>query len=91
MKHGTLVRHRAKPEWGVGIALDDSNDGKCCIQFDEHGVVTLKLAVAGRDLEELGPDEVAAYVAARRPTRRRRDGGGSPAREIRERARRRRR
>lgn len=67
MEKGTHVRHRAKPEWGVGIALDDSNGGKCRIQFEGYGVVTLDLAAAGRNLEELGPDEVTAHVAAHRP------------------------
>ena len=61
MEKGTHVRHRARPEWGVGIAIDDPSDGKCQIHFESHGRVTLSLDVAGHYLEELGPDEVAAH------------------------------
>ena len=64
MEKGTHVRHRARPEWGVGVALDDPIGGKCNIQFENRGLVNLNLDTAGHNLEELGPDEVAAHAAA---------------------------
>jgi len=61
---GARVRHRSKPEWGVGLVLDDAAQGKCRIQFEHRGVVMLSLEVVGNNLEVLSPDEVAAHEAA---------------------------
>jgi hypothetical protein len=64
MQQGTHVRHRVKPEWGVGVARENASGGKCRIQFEGYGIVTLDLAAARHHLDELSPEDVAAHLAA---------------------------
>jgi hypothetical protein len=49
MEPGDFVRHRARPEWGVGQVLLRTDD-QVHIRFT-HAVVRLKLPVAGIHLE----------------------------------------
>ena len=64
-----FVRHRAKPEWGVGRIID-SNAETIRIQFP-HGIVTLKTAIAEKHLEEVTADDVGREQKSRAaPTKR---------------------
>lgn len=61
MDQGDFLRHRARPEWGIGQVvrrLDDRLD----VQF-AHGLVALKLSVAAAYLERVSKSEAAAARA----------------------------
>jgi hypothetical protein len=58
MEQGNYLRHRARPEWGIGqvlLRVDDRID----VQF-AHGVVGLKLSVAAPLLEQVSTAEARA-------------------------------
>ena len=62
MDQGDFLRHRARPEWGIGQVLVKSDD-RLDVQFN-HGLVPLKLSVASAYLERVSKAEaVAAGVA----------------------------
>jgi hypothetical protein len=52
------VRHRARPQWGLGKVVQQTSD-KVHIQF-AHGLVTLDLKIAGPLLEAISAEEAAA-------------------------------
>lgn len=62
MDQGDFLRHRARPEWGIGQVLVKSDD-RLDVQFS-HGLVPLKLSVANAYIERVSKAEaVAAGVA----------------------------
>jgi hypothetical protein len=61
MAKGDFVRHRARPEWGIGQVLVRTED-RIDVQF-AHGLVPLKLSVAGPLLESVSASEAAAAGA----------------------------
>jgi hypothetical protein len=62
MDQGDFIRHRARPEWGIGQVLLKADD-RIEVQFT-HGLVPLKLSVASAYLERVSKAEaVAAGVA----------------------------
>lgn len=84
MDQGDYIRHRARPEWGIGQVLRRLDD-RIDVQFS-HGLVPLKLSVAAAFIERVSRAEAAAARAAapspdataqptaRRPARKRKDG-----------------
>jgi hypothetical protein len=64
---GDYIRHKVRPEWGIGHILRRSDD-KIDVQF-QHGLVMLKLSVAGGFLEPVSAREAAAAGVAA-PSRR---------------------
>lgn len=56
LKQGDLVRHLARPDWGVGEVLL-VRDHKIKVDF-EHGLVTLDLRYAGPQLESVSSEGV---------------------------------
>lgn len=62
MDQGDFIRHRARPEWGIGQVLRRSDD-RIDVQFP-HGLVPLKLSVASAYLERVSKSEAAAARAA---------------------------
>jgi transcription elongation factor GreA-like protein len=56
MKQGSFVRHRAKPDWGIGRVLLVA--GHYSIEFETRGLIKLDAAVAGSHLEILDEAEV---------------------------------
>jgi hypothetical protein len=67
MAKGDFVRHRARPEWGIGQVLVRTED-RIDVQF-AHGLVPLKLSVAGPLLEAVSASEAAAAGAVTAPRR----------------------
>ncbi len=66
MQRGTFVRHQARPEWGIGIVLEDADaTRRCRIQFEHRPPVTLDLNVAGDNIRALDEHEVPTEAAAR--------------------------
>jgi hypothetical protein len=59
---GDYIRHKVRPEWGIGHILRRSDD-KIDVQF-QHGLVMLKLSVAGSFLEPVSAREAAAAGVA---------------------------
>lgn len=59
---GDYIRHKVRPEWGIGHILRRSDD-KIDVQF-QHGLVMLKLSVAGTFLEPVTAREAAAAGVA---------------------------
>lgn len=55
---GDFIRHKVRPEWGIGHILRRSED-RIDVQF-QHGLVMLKLSVAGNFLEPVTAREAAA-------------------------------
>ena len=58
MKAGDRVKHKVKPEWGVGKVLADPAGGKVTIFFINAGIKTFALAapiVTVQDLEGAHP------------------------------------
>jgi hypothetical protein len=55
---GDFIRHKVRPEWGIGHILRRSED-RIDVQF-QHGLVALKLSVAGTFLEPVTAREAAA-------------------------------
>jgi hypothetical protein len=68
MDEGDFVRHRARPEWGIGQVLRRGDD-RLDVQFP-HGLVPLKMSVAGPLLERVSKSEAAAARASEPPPRR---------------------
>jgi hypothetical protein len=68
MAKGDFVRHRARPEWGIGQVLVRTED-RIDVQF-AHGLVPLKLSVAAPHLESVSASEAAAAGAGTTTTRR---------------------
>jgi transcription elongation factor GreA-like protein len=68
MDEGDFVRHRARPEWGIGQVLRRGDD-RLDVQFP-HGLVALKMSVAAPLLERVSKSEAAAARAAEPPPRR---------------------
>jgi hypothetical protein len=67
MDQGDFIRHRAKPEWGIGQVLLRTED-RIDVQFP-HGLVLLKLSIAGPHIERVSASQAAAartVPAARR-------------------------
>ena len=62
MDQGDFIRHRAKPEWGIGQVLRKADD-RIDVQF-AHGLVPLKLSVASSFIERVSKSEAAAARAA---------------------------
>ena len=62
MDQGDFIRHRARPEWGVGQVLRRQED-RIDVQFP-HGLVPLKLSIASAHLERVSKSEAAAAKAA---------------------------
>lgn len=62
------IRHRARPEWGIGQVLLKSDD-RIEVQF-AHGLVLMKLSVAGPLLEPVSTAEARAAGVAATTTRR---------------------
>lgn len=71
MEQGSFVRHRARPEWGIGRVLLVGTHYN--VQFEGHGLVKLSTAVADSHLEIV--DE--ADVPAEHPLRGGKKSGGS--------------
>jgi hypothetical protein len=67
MAKGDFVRHRARPDWGIGQVLVRTED-RIDVQF-AHGLVPLKLSVAGPLLESVSASEAAAAGAGTTPRR----------------------
>ena len=64
MDQGQFIRHRARPEWGIGQILRRADD-RIDVQF-QHALVTLRLSVAATHLEPVSKSEaVAAGVAVK--------------------------
>lgn len=64
MDQGQFIRHRARPEWGIGQILRRADD-RIDVQF-QHALVTLRLSVAAAHLESVSKSEaVAAGVAVK--------------------------
>jgi hypothetical protein len=55
---GDFIRHKVRPEWGIGHILRRSED-RIDVQF-QHGLVALKLSVAGNFIEPVTAREAAA-------------------------------
>jgi hypothetical protein len=55
---GDFIRHKVRPEWGIGHILRRSED-RIDVQF-QHGLVALKLSVANNFLEPVTAREAAA-------------------------------
>jgi Protein of unknown function (DUF3553) len=55
---GDFIRHKVRPEWGIGHILRRSED-RIDVQF-QHGLVMLKLSVAGNFIEPVTAREAAA-------------------------------
>jgi hypothetical protein len=70
MEQGSFVRHRKKPEWGIGRVLLVASH--YAVEFENRGLVKLAAAFAGSHLEVV--DE--ADVPAQHPLR----GGKRPGR-----------
>lgn len=68
MDEGDFVRHRARPEWGIGQVLRRGDD-RLDVQFP-HGLVALKMSVAAPLLDRVSKSEAAAARAAEPPPRR---------------------
>lgn len=62
MDQGDFLRHRARPEWGIGQVLRRSDD-RIDVQFP-HGLVPLKLSIAAAFLERVSKSEATAARAA---------------------------
>jgi Protein of unknown function (DUF3553) len=58
MKAGTFVRHRARPDWGLGHVLLVSSHYS--IEFESHGLVKLAPALANAHLEVVDEATVPA-------------------------------
>jgi hypothetical protein len=67
MEPGAFVRHRVRPEWGIGQVLLRTDD-QIAVRFP-HAVVRLKLAVAASHLEPVSATD-AATDTVRSTTRR---------------------
>lgn len=67
MDQGDFIRHRARPEWGIGQVLRRTED-RIDVQFP-HGLVPLKLSVAQSHIERVSRSEAAAARAAAGATR----------------------
>jgi Protein of unknown function (DUF3553) len=64
MDQGQFIRHRARPEWGIGQILRRADD-RIDVQF-QHALVTLRLSIAATHLEPVSKSEaVAAGVAVK--------------------------
>ena len=63
MEPGDFVRHRARPEWGVGQVVLRTDD-QIAVRFT-HATVRLKLAIAESHLEAVSA--TAALAPERRP------------------------
>lgn len=68
MDEGDFVKHRARPEWGIGQILRRGDD-RLDVQFP-HGLVALKLSIAAPLLERVSKSEAAAARAAEPAPRR---------------------
>ena len=58
MEQGSFVRHRAKPEWGIGRVLLVANH--YAVEFESRGLVKFAAAVADSHLEVIDQAEVPA-------------------------------
>ena len=58
MNQGDFIRHRARPEWGIGQILVKTDD-RIDVQFG-HGLVALKLSIASAHIEPVSKSEAAA-------------------------------
>jgi hypothetical protein len=58
MDQGQFIRHRARPEWGIGQILRRADD-RIDVQF-QHGLVTLRLSIAANHLEPVSKSEAVA-------------------------------
>ena len=64
MDQGQFIRHRARPEWGIGQILRRADD-RIDVQF-QHALITLRLSIAATHLEPVSKSEaVAAGVAVK--------------------------
>ena len=64
MDQGQFIRHRARPEWGIGQILRRADD-RIDVQF-QHALVTLRLSIAAAFIEPVSKSEaVAAGVAVK--------------------------
>ncbi|MBA3270225.1 MAG: DUF3553 domain-containing protein [Acidobacteria bacterium] len=64
MDQGQFIRHRARPEWGIGQILRRADD-RIDVQF-QHALVTLRLSIAAAFIESVSKSEaVAAGVAVK--------------------------
>lgn len=61
MHEGDYLRHRARPEWGIGQVLTRGED-RIDVQF-RHEIVALKFSVATPFLERVSKAEAAAAGA----------------------------
>jgi hypothetical protein len=61
MDQGDFLRHRARPEWGIGQVVRRVDD-RLDVQF-AHGLVALKLSVAAAHLERVSKAEAVAARA----------------------------
>ena len=68
MDEGDFIKHRARPEWGIGQVLRRADD-RLDVQFN-HGLVALKLSIAAPLLEKVSKSEAAAARAAEPAPRR---------------------
>ena len=61
MQEGDYLRHRARPEWGIGQVLTRGED-RIDVQL-RHDIVPLKFSVATAYLERVSKAEAAAAGA----------------------------
>ena len=62
MEQGHYVRHRVRPDWGIGQVLLRTED-RIEVQF-AHGLVALKLAIAAPLMERVSTAEASAAGVA---------------------------
>jgi hypothetical protein len=67
MQQGEYLRHRARPEWGIGQVLTRGED-RIDVQFG-HALVALKLSVASIYLERVSKAEAALAGVDTAPAR----------------------
>jgi len=74
MEQGSFVRHRRRPEWGIGRVLLVSSH--YAVQFENHGLVKLAAAIADSHLEVIDEAGIPAEHLLRNEKK---PGGGKRA------------
>lgn len=60
MRERDIVRHIARPDWGLGVVVISEADRHCEVIFEDHGRVKLALAVAASKLLAVASADVPA-------------------------------
>jgi hypothetical protein len=69
MEPGTLVRHRARPEWGLGVVVAHGPGEKVQVAFEHRELVKLDFAIATAKLEVVDRGAVPAGSPLLDPSR----------------------